>query len=213
MEKPYYKLVERQNFNDVEQYIQATKKLEKESHKLRIIKQELNKKQNIKASSIPTVTLATMTMMIVLMLFSLIFHLTKIITILKLFKLMGIITAVCLTIDITTYIKDKNAEKQCKILKQKLEETKKEIEHLKNRKRSHKPVITNFIKIKNPEKILQGKGLNLNQCSLSYSQDLTPQIVKNEQIERLRKAKETLIKKQQEELINASTKKTKRKSY
>ena len=203
MERPYYKLVERQNFNDVEQYIQATKKLEKEKHKLRIIKQELNKKQNIKASQIPTVTLAAMIMMTLLMLFSLIFHLAKIITILKLFKLMGIITAVCLTIDITTYIKDKNAEKQCKILKQKLEETKKEIEHLKN-----------FIRIKNPEKILQGKKLKLNQCSLSYSQDLTPQIVENEQIKYLRELKEKLIKKQQKELIKEnSKKKTKRKSY
>lgn len=202
-EVPYYKLVKNENFNSAKEYIEATKRIKETKTNIENLKQELIKKQSEKKSSLPLVTISMLSIIIITMLLSLIFNLTTIATILSQTKEIDIILLIGLALDIKTYVKNKNTEKSCKRINQDIKKLEEQIEFLKRKKRIYNTNTKRFIRIKNPEKILERKKLNLNQCSLSYNQETTPQIVENEYITYLRKLKENLTNSQPKQSVKS----------
>lgn len=200
-EVPHYSLVKNENFNSAKEYIEATKRIKEEKTNIENLKQELIKKQNLK--QLPLVTLSMILIMILTILLSPFVDVSTNMEILNQSKEISLLMLIGLALDIKTYVKSKNIEKSCKRINQDIKKLEEQIEFLKRKKRIYNTNTKRFIRIKNPEKILERKKLNLNQCSLSYKQEITPQIVENEYIIYLRKLKENLINSQSKQLIKS----------
>lgn len=200
-EVPHYSLVKNENFNSAKEYIETTKRIKEEKTNIENLKQELIKKQNLK--QLPLVTLSMILIMLLTILLSPFVDVSTNMEILSQSKEISLVMLIGLALDIKTYVKNKNIEKSCKKISQDIKNLEEQIEFLKKKKRIYNTNTKRFIRIKNPEKILERKKLNLNQSSLNYKQDLTPQIVENEYIIYLRKLKENLINSQSKQLIKS----------